>query len=184
VTTAATTAQPAKAVAVASDDIIKLTPDKTHVLRLDQDASSVIVANPANANVALDTPRLLVIMPRAPGATSFTVLNAKGETILEKTIVVSAVQPHYVRVRRACSGQDSSCNPSAYYYCPDGCYEVSPVPSADSNSDVPEVVGGAPAAFDNQPVAPNNGSALPPQLPSIPLSNDDNDAPTEPEGDE
>ena len=125
----------------AEDGIIRITPDKTKIVRLDQDAVSVVVANPDHASVILDSPRLLIIMPRQPGTTSFMALNSKGETILEKTVIVSSLaKPHYVRVRRVCSGQDSSCVPVAYFYCPDGCYEISPVAPAQGSQQIPPIV--------------------------------------------
>ena len=71
------------------DGFIRLTPDTTRIVKLEQDAVSVIVTNPTNARVLLDTPRTLIVMPRNPGTTPITVLNAKGETILQKTIIVS-----------------------------------------------------------------------------------------------
>lgn len=122
---------------------IRLTPDRTRILRLRENAASVIVANPAHAAVTLDSPRLLILMPREPGTTSFTVLNAEGKILLERNIIVSGTaQPQYVRVRRVCGDNTQGCQPSNYYYCPDGCFEVTPVVHEDSGS-VPEVPGGA-----------------------------------------
>jgi hypothetical protein len=118
--------------------IIRITPDRTKLVRLRQDAASVIVTNPAHASVLLDSPRLLVVMPRLPGTTSFTVLNARGDVIMERTVIVaSTAQPKYVRVRRICGSGDSGCVPSAYFYCPDGCYEVMTVPPGETQ--VPEI---------------------------------------------
>jgi hypothetical protein len=121
-----------------NDGVIRLTPDRTHILRLKQDAASVIVANPEHASIVLDSPRLLVVMPRNPGATTFTVLNAAGETVTEKTVIVSAVQQQYVRIRRICSSGDRSCVPVAYFYCPDSCYEVSSV--RPGNAQIPPMI--------------------------------------------
>ncbi|MFH1157585.1 MAG: pilus assembly protein N-terminal domain-containing protein [Pseudomonadota bacterium] len=126
------------------DGALRLTPDKNELVRLDQDAASVIVNNPAHAEVLLDSPRLLIVMPRQPGTTSFTVLNALGETILQKNIIVTSVQSKYVRIRRICSGSDGSCVPAAYYYCPDGCYEVTPVVQAGGGPPPPPSGGGGP----------------------------------------
>ncbi len=131
---------------------IRLSPDRTKVLRLRENAASVVVANPAHASVILDSPKLLILMPREPGTTSFTVLNAEGKVLLERNIIVSAVQPQYVRIRRVC-GKDSNCAPSNYYYCPDGCFEVTPVAN-EGNADIPEVQGGAPAAAPVAGTAP------------------------------
>ena len=120
---------------------IRLSPDRTKVLRLREKAASVVVANPAHASVILDNPQLLILMPRQPGTTAFTVLNAEGKVLLERNIIVSAVEPQYVRVRRVC-GNARGCTPSNYYYCPDGCFEVTPV--VHENEEIPEVQGNAP----------------------------------------
>lgn len=136
---------------------IRLTPDRTKILRLRENAASVIVANPAHASVTLDSPRLLILMPRQPGTTSFTVLNAAGKVLLERNIIVSGAQPQYVRVRRVCGSDSGSsgCQSSNYYYCPDGCFEVTPVTDEGSNN-IPEVQGsGGGAALAAEAAAAN-----------------------------
>ena len=119
---------------------LRLTSNKNRIIRLDQDAASVIVNNPVHAVVMLDSPRLLIVMPRQPGVTSFTVLDSAGNVILHKDIIVTNVQPRYVRIRRMCGGGDASCVPAAYFYCPDGCYEVTPVGDAGTGGNVPAPV--------------------------------------------
>lgn len=142
------------------DDLIRITPDKTKIVRLNQDAASVIVTNPAHASVLLDSPRLLVVMPRVPGSTSFTVLNARGQIILEKTVIVSATaKPKYVRIRRMCdNGGTGGCVPTAYFYCPDGCYEVLTVPPDSGAMNVPDIPASRSVAMDvenaQQPAPP------------------------------
>jgi hypothetical protein len=145
--------------------ILRLTNNKNEIIRLDQDAASVIVNNPEHIAVMLDSPRLLIVLPRQSGATSFTVLNAKGETILEKDVIVSNVKEHYVRIRKACSGSNQDCVPASYYYCPDGCYEVTSTGGA-TNSQIPAVVssGSSSAATpqDNSTIVPANPDGTPP----------------------
>ena len=115
------------------DGILRLTSNKNALLKLDQDAVSVIVNNPEHASVMLDTPRLLIVIPHQPGATSFTVLDANGNSIMQKDVIVTNVQEKYVRIRRMCASGDSSCADNAYFYCPDGCYEVTPVAGGKGN---------------------------------------------------
>ena len=134
------------------DSVIRMTPDKTKIIHLTQDASSVIVTNPANLSVLLDSPRLLIVMPRTPGTTSFTVLNSKGETIAEKTVIVAAAaKPKYVRIRKVCDNAGGSCVPTSYFYCPDGCYEVMTVPPDNGATNVPDVPANPVAIETNQP---------------------------------
>ena len=99
----------------ANSTIIRLTPDRTKVIRLDRDAASVIVTNPAHASVMLDSPRLLIVMPRQPGATSFTVLNAAGESILERDVIVTAAH---------CIHTDNGVNASARFTTADGRHQA------------------------------------------------------------
>lgn len=100
-----------------------LTPDKSEVLTLDEDAQSVIVGSPYNLSVITETARRLVLAPQAPGATFFTVLGDKGNVIMQRHVVVAAPREKYVRVRRTCSGR-GACNPTDIYWCPDACHAV------------------------------------------------------------
>lgn len=127
----------------AADAPLRMTPDRAQTLQLDKDAVSVVVTNPAHASVLLDSPRTLVIMPRTPGSTSFTVLDGKGGIILQKTVIVATTgEANYVRIRRMCGPSDSSCVPASYFYCPDGCYEVQPVQPIHGEVNLPPPTGG------------------------------------------
>jgi len=108
----------------ANNKIIRLTPNESHILHLNRNAASVIVANPAHAGVFLDTPRVLVIVPGTPGATSFTVLDVEGNEIMRRDVIISERQNKYVRIQRICAGS-GGCVPSSVYFCPDGCHQVS-----------------------------------------------------------
>jgi hypothetical protein len=126
-----------------ADAPLRLTPDRAQTLQLDKDAVSVVVTNPVHASVLLDTPRTLIIMPRTPGSTSFTVLDGKGGIVLQKTVIVAtAAESNYVRIRRMCGPNDNTCVPAAYYYCPDGCYEVQPVQPVQGEVNMPPPTGG------------------------------------------
>lgn len=141
------------ATANAMNDAIHISPSKSEVIRLDQDAASVIVSNPAHAAIMLDSPRVLIVLPKAPGATSFTVLDSSGKTIMEKKVIVSSGREPYVRIRKVCSGGQAGCASNSYYYCPDGCYEVSTdAISQTTTGTVPEIPassGGASAPKDD-----------------------------------
>ncbi len=149
---------------------LRLMLNKNLLIRLDQDAASVIVNNPSHVSVMLDSPRLIILVPHLPGATSFTVLDEKGATIMQKDIIVSAnAQPEYVRIRRMCGSDDASCVPAAYFYCPDGCYEVTPVTPPGGGA-VPAPAGGiaegaallAPADMSNDAVPPSESEGSTP----------------------
>jgi hypothetical protein len=162
---------PATAAAEKENAPLRLTSNKNELIRLDQDAVSVIVNNPDHASVMLDSARLLIVMPHMPGTTSFTVLGSDGEVILQKDVIVTNVQPKYVRVRRICAGSDASCIPAAYYYCPDGCYEVTPVASGGDGNVPPPPGGPSASAADSssgsgEPQQPDSGTTI--QVPIVP----------------
>ncbi len=169
--------------AVTADGPLRLNLDTTKVIKLDRDAASVVVTNPNNVRVLLDTPRLLLVMPRTPGSTTMMVLDNKGETILEKTVIVAAVaKSQYVRIRRMCgqAGSGADCVPTSYFYCPDGCYEVSPMNPAADVADIPAQAGGGTGAIgafagaqasDLQPPPGAQQAAQPPEAPEAPEPN-------------
>lgn len=104
---------------------INLTPDGPAVVKLDEDAASVIVGNPAHATALLENPRLLMLMPGMPGATKVMALNRQGKAILNRHVFVGAGKSGFKRISRVCSTSDSgNCAPVSMYYCPDKCYET------------------------------------------------------------
>lgn len=105
---------------------LKLTPDKSELVRLNTEAASVIVGNPEHITVLLDTPKLAVIVPRRAGATYFTVLDKDQNVIMQRHVIVSSPQKNYVRIRRSCAAapKDSPCEATSVYFCPDMCHEI------------------------------------------------------------
>ncbi|MCB1838714.1 MAG: pilus assembly protein N-terminal domain-containing protein [Rhodospirillales bacterium] len=105
---------------------IRLSPDDTKLIRLDQDASLVVVGNPEHANVIADSTRTLVIVPRNPGATYFTVMGTDGKIIMRRLLIIAGPEEHYIRVKNTCKGtaNNNSCKENNIYYCPDTCHEI------------------------------------------------------------
>ena len=118
---ASTGLMPAKKLAVSAPESapsLHLTMDKSELVKLDKNAGSVIVGNPTHANVLMDSPQLLVVVPRAPGATHFTVLDQSGAIIMQRHVIVAAPKENYIRVRTASCGEDNKdCAKTANYYC-------------------------------------------------------------------
>lgn len=104
---------------------LNLMPDKSELVRLDREASSIVVGNSSHVSVLLDAPRLAVVIPRSPGATYFTVLDKDGNVIMQRHVIVAAPKKNYVRVRRSCAGENAGkCQPTSVYFCPDMCHEI------------------------------------------------------------
>lgn len=130
---------------------LRLTMDQTKVIHLQQDAANVILNNPEHASVDIDNPRLLLVTPHEPGATSMIVLDKDGEEILQQDIIVTNVQQKYVRIRRMCGAGGDSCAPTSYAYCPDGCYEVTAIPAGGGGAGVPPPPSAPPGTIGGEP---------------------------------
>jgi Flp pilus assembly secretin CpaC len=119
---------------------LNLTPDKSELVRLDREASSIVVGNPSHISVLLDAPRLAVVIPRSPGATYFTALDKDGNVIMQRHVIVAAPKKNYVRVRRSCSGASGNdCQPTSVYFCPDMCHEIGSGEGTDARGAIPTV---------------------------------------------
>lgn len=107
------------------DKHIRITADRPAIIPLNEEASSVIIGNPAHATAVLDSANTLIVNPLRPGATSLIVLNENGETVLEKQLLINPPAKNYVRVSRVCSASaNQQCQETSLYYCAGGCYEM------------------------------------------------------------
>lgn len=130
---------------------ITMGPGGPSVIKLSQDAASIIVGNPAHATAVLENPRLIVLMPQQPGATQVMALDRGGKMILNRQVLVGGGSNKGIRINRACRvGRTAECQPVAMYYCPDRCYETS-LPS-------PEEMG---VSGDNAVAPIDNGAPMP-----------------------
>ncbi|MBI1301693.1 MAG: hypothetical protein GC137_08555 [Alphaproteobacteria bacterium] len=130
---------PHQEIDVTTHDLIRLTPDKSELIRLENEAGSVIVGNPAHVNVLAESSRILVLVPRVPGATHITVLDKKGQVLMQRHVIVASPQKDYVRVRRTCVGDAAECRGTSVYYCPDMCHEINLADGDEEGSNQDEV---------------------------------------------
>ncbi len=134
--------------------ILKITPDKSELVRLDSDAASIVVGNPDHLGVLMDNRRLLILVPRQPGATYMTVLNSEGAVIMQRHVIIASPQADYIRIRRSCAGQGRDCQETSVYYCPGMCHQVGmakPMGSGDMPPIAAQPVPNAPAPESNAP---------------------------------
>ena len=153
---------------------IRISPDKTEMVRLDEDASSIIVSNPAHANIMLDSPRLILLVPRTPGATQFTVINGAGKVIMQRHVVVAGPNENYVRVRRTCNiTNPRGCQPTSVYYCPSGtiCSDIQLGAGQGNNTNMVNSISSAGTPQGEETVDPDAADA------ELDEDDDDQDAP-------
>lgn len=138
--------------------ILRLTPDKSELIRLEDPAASIIVGNPKHINVIADSSNTLVVIPRMPGATHFTVLGKKGQVIMQRHVIVASPKEDYVRIKRTCTGNSDDCAKTSVFYCPDMCHEISmdneaSEASSQNNADTNNGGGSNPPSGNSAPDA-------------------------------
>ncbi len=85
--------------------------DKARIIRLDKDASIVLIANPNIADVAIENPRLLFLIGREPGETNMIILDEGGTEIMAQPVVVIPTLDRHVSLFRATREATLSCDP-------------------------------------------------------------------------
>ncbi|MES2729115.1 MAG: pilus assembly protein N-terminal domain-containing protein [Pseudomonadota bacterium] len=104
--------------------LLRLTPDKPETIQLERAAVNVLIGNDTHLQIIPDTSRNLILMPRKPGTTYFKVLDAAGDIIMQRHVVIAPPKHNYVRIRRACTAAQPDCKAYSMYYCPDICHEM------------------------------------------------------------
>ncbi len=103
---------------------LRLTPDRSELVRVKKPIASIVIGNPEHANILMDSPNLLVVVPRTPGATFFTALDGDGNVVMQRHVIVAGPKKNYVRIRRSCANASGSCQETSVFYCPDMCHEI------------------------------------------------------------
>jgi pilus assembly protein CpaC len=69
--------------------VLEVAAGKGTLVRLDEDASSVFVADPMVADVHVPTPRAVFVLGKKAGTTTLYVLGANNRTLVQRTVVVA-----------------------------------------------------------------------------------------------
>jgi hypothetical protein len=101
--------------------------DQATMLRLERSAAEIVVGNPSIADVAVQSGKVLVLTGKSFGETNLIVLDAQGEVIINRRVVVEEPSGGYVTVYRGTSRETLHCSP---------------------NCETPLVIGDAPAYFE------------------------------------
>lgn len=149
-----------------TDPPLRLTPDKSEILHLDKPAESVIIGNPDNVSILAESAKLLVVVPKAAGASYFTVLGQDGEILMQRHVIVASPKEDYVRIRKTCDSKTldgnsvEHCKSTNVYYCPDMCHNIGAEDEKDTSSS-PQTTSSGNSGSSNA----NNGNnnTIPPQ---------------------
>ncbi len=117
-----------------TDPPLRLTQDKSAIVSLNGSAGSIIVGNPAHLNILADSANRLIVVPRAPGASFFTVLDKDGKLLMQRHVIVGSPKEKYIRIRRVCPAGNPGCQNTSTYYCPDMCHSIMNTSDAGESS--------------------------------------------------
>lgn len=92
-------------------DQISVQLDQAKLLKLPTGTDTIVVGNPAIADVAIQRNGVLVITGRAPGRTNFIALDQNGTIISESSVSVSAARGGTMIVQRGLDQSSYHCAP-------------------------------------------------------------------------
>ncbi len=105
-------ASPAMANDKQDTDQIAVSLDQAKLLKLPAGTETIIIGNPAIADVSLQRNNVIVITGRTPGRTNFIALDSNGTIISESQVSVSAARGAAVLVQRGMSAESYHCAPN------------------------------------------------------------------------
>jgi Flp pilus assembly secretin CpaC len=112
----------------AADRNIEVLMDQATMLRLERPAAEIVVGNPSIADISIQNAKVLVLTGKSFGETNLIVLDAKGDVIINRRVVVEEPRGGYVTVYHGSHRSTLHCTP---------------------NCETPLVIGDAPTHFEN-----------------------------------
>ncbi|GLS42152.1 hypothetical protein GCM10007884_01370 [Methylobacterium brachythecii] len=103
---------------LADSDVISVMVDNAKVVRLPEQTATVVVGNPAIADVTSRPGGVAILTGKSLGTTNLIALDSKGTLITEASITVQAPMTSIVSVQRGVAGRNSyicapRCQPAA-----------------------------------------------------------------------
>ncbi len=93
----------------AKDLVVKY--DQSQLLRLPRAVSQIIIGNPTIADVAVQSPKLLVVTGKSFGITNIIVLDQAGHIIQDQRVLVQRDEQKVVNLQKGSSRQSYNCSP-------------------------------------------------------------------------
>jgi Flp pilus assembly secretin CpaC len=86
--------------------------DQATLLRLPDKVSTIVVGNPAIADVAVQSGGLVVVTGKGYGTTNLIALDRGGAVLMERNLVVRGTEANTVAVYRGAERETYSCTPN------------------------------------------------------------------------
>lgn len=91
---------------------LSVTVDRAKIIRLPDGAQTVIIGNPAIADLSIQKSGVVVLTGKSYGATNLIALDRAGNMLAESNVTVDAPSDAVVMVQRGLERQSYSCNPA------------------------------------------------------------------------
>ena len=101
----------AAAIPASADGVVSVVTDRAKVFRIDEPADTIIIGNPAIADVTMHDRTTLVITGKSYGSTNLVILNKAGNPIIDEVIEVQPQASSVVTVTRAGASYSYGCSP-------------------------------------------------------------------------
>ncbi len=139
--------------ALAGTAPIRVEINHAEIIHLEKDAHIVHIANPAVADVILESPRLLFVVGLALGETGIFILDAEGNEIINTDLLVTPNVGHEVTVNRNAVELTYSCSPRCVVT------DVPALAAAGTSAAASASSVLSPTASAVSPTAPSDGEA-------------------------
>lgn len=93
-------------------EAVQVVVDHAKVLRLPEKAQTVIVGNPAIADVTIQRNGVMIVTGKSYGVTNLIALDATGALLAESTVRVGAATDSILTVQRGLERESYSCTPA------------------------------------------------------------------------
>ncbi|MFK5979592.1 MAG: pilus assembly protein N-terminal domain-containing protein [Rhizobiaceae bacterium] len=93
------------------DEAVIVTVDRAKLFRVSRPAATVIVGNPAIVDAVIEDAKTLILTGRSFGVTNLIILDASGNPIVDKTVLVRGHETGTVRIYRRANRETMACAP-------------------------------------------------------------------------
>ena len=119
--------------------------NKTSILRIERNVSNVSIGNPEIADILVETPRLILIVPKKAGETNLLLFDSNNAAINDFDIIVSPQSLRHLTLYRSTTGVTTfNCDPRCTAVKTPG----EPISGGDSGSGGSASGGGAASGGD------------------------------------
>ena len=97
--------------ATAAESGIEVVMNQAKIVKLTQDAATIVVGNPEIVDATVQDARTIVLTGKGFGVTNLVILNPEGKAVVDEAVFVSRNDDKTLRIYRRSQVQTLSCTP-------------------------------------------------------------------------